>query len=697
MSDIVAIKQGLAQRAEDVAEMLLPRGRKQGNEWRCGSLQGEPGQSLGVHLTGHKAGLWSDFATGEAGDLIDLWQHTTGLKFVEVLDRAREYLGMERPKENRDPNAPRKTYKRPQKPECHAPKEKALDYLHEVRNVSVEAIAAYEVAEKDNGDILFPFLSPEGELVMATSRAPRDGAPCIPISKDFEHILGGWHAIPDDTRVIDLTEGYIDALSMYDYGYPALTVPMGGGGGRKQQWIDNEYERMERFEKVYLALDDDKVGEEAAVEIARRLGRHRCLRVRLPKKDANECLMQGVAREEIAAAIDSAESLERINSEPAGPTLICRCASEIESEHIEWLWPGRIAVGKQTCIAGDPGTGKSQLSVAIAAAISSGGEWPCGEGRAPLGNIIIFSAEDGASDTIIPRLIAAGADLNRIHIVDAVGTEAGSRRGFNLQADLKLLEEKIAEIGDVCLIVIDPISSYLGKTDSHKNAEVRGVLEPIAEMAERTRVAVCSVTHFSKPSGGTGTKALHKFIGSIAFVAAARAAFAVLEDPDDTGRRLFLHAKNNLSEAPQGLAFHLERSIVGEGIITSRVKWEYEPVAMTANEALAAETGKSTLAVEEAECFLQALLADGPVPSKQVGAEAQEAGVAKATLRRAKASLGITSYKDGMDGGWFCALPKALKSTEGAQIKNVSIFGIDEHLRASTPPMEVPSNGGRAA
>ena len=84
------------------------------------------------------------------------------------------------------------------------------------------------------------------------------------------------------------------------------------------------------------------------------------------------------------------------------------------------------------------------------------------------------------------------------------------------------------------------------------------VLEPIAEMAERTRVAVCSVTHFSKPNGGTGTKALHKFIGSIAFVAAARAAFAVLEDPDDKGRRLFLHAKNNLAEAPQGLAFRLE-------------------------------------------------------------------------------------------------------------------------------------------
>ena len=116
MSDIIAIKQGLAQRAQDVTEMLLPRGHKEGKEWRCGSLLGEPGQSLSVHLAGHKAGLWCDFATDEAGDLIDLWQQTTGLKLVEVLDRAREYLGMEVPKEYRDRHTRKKTYKVPTKP-----------------------------------------------------------------------------------------------------------------------------------------------------------------------------------------------------------------------------------------------------------------------------------------------------------------------------------------------------------------------------------------------------------------------------------------------------------------------------------------------------------------------------------------------------------------------------------------------------
>ena len=380
-----------------------------------------------------------------------------------------------------------------------------------------------------------------------------------------------------------------------------------------------------------------------------------------------------------------------------GSYLISHRASEIEPERVEWLWPARIARGKHTCIAGEPGTGKSQLSISIAAAITMGGEWPCGEGRAPLGSVIILSAEDGAADTIVPRLIAAGADRDRVHIVSAVPTENEGRRGFSLQADLDRLEQKIAEVGDVALVVIDPISSYMGKTDSHKNADVRGVLEPVAEMAERTRVAVWTVTHFSKPNGGTATKAHHKFIGSIAFVAAARAAFAVLEDPNEKDRRLFLHAKNNLAEPPQGLAFRLEQVVVKEGIVTSRVQWESEPITMTANEALAADavSKKSTPAVKEAECFLRQLLAAGPLPSSQVKSEAEEFGLNLATLRRAKTKLGIKPYKDGMKGGWVCALPKALKLSEHAQLKDVSTFGPDEHLRAPTALIDVSSNGER--
>ncbi len=275
----------------------------------------------------------------------------------------------------------------------------------------------------------------------------------------------------------------------------------------------------------------------------------------------------------------------------SGPALVSRCASEIAAEPIEWLWPGRIARGKHTCIAGEPGAGKSQLSIAIISAITTGAEWPCGEGRAIQGSAIILSAEDGAGDTIVPRLHAAGADLGSVQIIDAVkGSGGKGRRAFNLQADLELLEKEITRIGDVVLVCIDPISSYMGKTDSHKNSEVRGVLEPIGEMAERMRVAILSVTHFSKAGANTNTKALHRFIGSIAFVGAPRAAFAVIEDTDKD-RRLFLHAKNNLAPAPQGLAFRLQQTIVDpdRNIVASCTRWESEPVSMTANDALAAD------------------------------------------------------------------------------------------------------------
>jgi putative DNA primase/helicase len=376
--------------------------------------------------------------------------------------------------------------------------------------------------------------------------------------------------------------------------------------------------------------------------------------------------------------------MNTITIEDREPGLICRCASEIEPERVEWLWPGRIALGKHTCIAGEPGTGKSQLATYIAAQISMGGTWPCAEGRSPQGSVLVLSAEDGEADTIAPRLHAAEADLGRVHIISAVRTDHRSSRGFNLQADIELLEHKIAELGDVALITIDPISSYLGKTDSHKNAEVRGVLEPLSAMAERMRVAVLSVTHFSKSGAANTTKALHRFIGSIAFVGAPRMAFAVIEDADDKDRRLMLHAKNNLAAPPQGLAFRLRQTIVGEpgkGIVASCLDWERDPVTITASEALAAEIGgDAAKPCANAEAFLRELLADGPVPAKQVKVDADSVGLAWATVRQAKDRLAIKPYKAGMETGRAMSKKKRSSSKE----KPLVLVGNPEALKTHT-------------
>jgi hypothetical protein len=170
--------------------------------------------------------------------------------------------------------------------------------------------------------------------------------------------------------------------------------------------------------------------------------------------------------------------------------------------------------------------------------------------------------------------MAAGADLHRVHIIEAVRTDDGKgTRSFNLQADIERLEKLVAEIGEVLLIDIDPLSSYLGRgIDSHKNTDVRGVLEPLGKMAERTGAAVLSVTHFNKAGANTSIKALHRFIGSIAFTAAARFAFAVIEDAENEGRRLFLHVKNNLAAPPQGLAYRIEQTIVAESIVAMLIQ-----------------------------------------------------------------------------------------------------------------------------
>lgn len=367
-----------------------------------------------------------------------------------------------------------------------------------------------------------------------------------------------------------------------------------------------------------------------------------------------------------------------------GRALISMCASEITPERVEWVWTSRIAVGKQTCIGGDPGTSKSTLSIAIGAAVTRGGTWPCGEGRAPLGSVIILAAEDGAADTIVPRLLAAGADLNRVHIVTAVRTQDGQgRRTFSLQADLDLLEARIRQLGDVLLVIIDPISSYMGKGDSHKNTDVRQVLEPVSEMATRMRVAVLTITHFSKTGSTTTTKALHRFIGSIAFIGAARAGFAVMEDPDDKGRRLFLHAKNNLAPPPQGLVYRLEERVAvptkddAEAIYASAIVWDDEPVGQTADDVLGTAGGGNgePTAKEGVVEFLRTVLRDGPLGVDTVEREARSAGLLREgqrvnelkPFRSAKEELQIISEKGGFDEGWIWSLPDSPKAPSFAE------------------------------
>ena len=339
---------------------------------------------------------------------------------------------------------------------------------------------------------------------------------------------------------------------------------------------------------------------------------------------------------------------------------LSRQVSEIQAVPIHWLWQGRIARGKVSMIAGNPGLGKSQITLSIAAITSTGGAWPVDRSHCEPGNVIILSAEDDAADTLRPRLDAAGANLERIFVLDAVREANGAQRPFNLKKDLAQLDTMIEDTKDVALVIIDPITAYLGDIDSHVNAEVRGLLSPVGALAAKHDTAILAVSHFSKGGG----EAILRITGSLAFVAAVRSAYVVTKDKDDDDRRLLLALKNNIASDNTGFAFTLESAEV-KGvdclISTSRVAWEQEFVTTTADEAMSKSNGTEERgAVGEAAEFLRNLLAGGPMGAREVRLAAEEAGFAWRTVRRAQEAVRVVITKaKGANGAWFWSLPPA--------------------------------------
>jgi len=281
------ISELLSGRTEEICQYLLPGGKRIGQEYCIGSTSGEQGQSLKVHLSGGKAGLWSDFSTGEKGDLISLWMAVRNLGFVDAMREIRGYLGIAEPEYARKP---KNTYVKP-KPTGSTPNQGSpvLSWLSS-RGLNSRTISAFQVREKE-GAVIFPYIR-DGVLFHEKYRMTSEKK--FWSSKETEPILFGWQALPDDARSLVICEGEIDAMSLHQYGFPALSIPYGAGQGGKLDWIDSELERLDLFEEIILSMDMDEAGQSSIPELVRRLGRERCKVVRLPRKDANECLMAGL-------------------------------------------------------------------------------------------------------------------------------------------------------------------------------------------------------------------------------------------------------------------------------------------------------------------------------------------------------------------------------------------------------------------
>jgi hypothetical protein len=459
---------------------------------------------------------------------------------------------------------------------------------------------------------------------------------------------------PTGTWVV-IAAGEKDALTAVRLGFIATTNP---GGEGKDQWTPELNKWFSGRKRVAIMEDNDKTGHAHAIEVAKALrGIVPDIRIvqfrELPEHgDLTDWIEADPARghKELLARIESAK--------PAvGYELIK--ASTITPRIVRWLWPGHLACGELEILTGIPGIGKSQTHCFVIATVTAGRDWPDGAKGMPPRSIVMLTAEDNAAHTVIPRLIAAGADLDRVHILNRIRKDNRDRM-FLLQEDIEELEQIIRNDPAIALVTIDPITAYLGggkHFDSHRASDVRNQLGPLKDLAERTGVAFSAITH---PAKRPGAKALDHYIGSQAFIAAPRLGHIAIPEfeegsdgkPAATGRFLYATPKHNIYREMPTLAYKLIEASGGfdpeaeKEIQITRVEWCGE-VGISADQALAAASPATKgRATASAVTFVLDVLASGLALRSAVIERAEERGFSEKQLRAAREKAGVLSRKE---------------------------------------------------
>jgi len=505
---------------------------------------------------------------------------------------------------------------------------------------------------------------------------------------DRKHWLWG---LGDDTRLIlyhltqwlaaskqdwqIIVEGEKDVKTLEKLGSVATTNPMGAG-----KWKP-DYNKYCEGRLIAIICDRDEPGERHGRQIATLL--HGTTKeTRLIILDWNLPKHSDVTDLAEKHKWNSKDFFDLIEKTPAfvpkktGCQIITKRLSDVESMPVRWLWFNRFALGKLCLLVGNPGVGKSFASLDMAARISTGGYWPDGNNlpdganNAPQGSVIIMTAEDGLADTVRPRLDKMEADCSKIFAIEGVHLEQEDTQFkfwddkelpvtdfFDLSRDIGLLENKLKQLDDVKLIIIDPLSAYYGtKVDTHRNAAIRSVLAPLAEVAERHDVCILGITHLRK---STSEAAIYRVTGSIGQTAAARATWMIYPDKENQDRRLLICLKNNLSREKSGLAFEIN---------DGRIEYEQNVITTLADDLFRDESDQGA-SVQEAIEFLDGFFVNDPNPkATDVIGKAHKANISRRTLMRAKSALGIISRQH-TSGYWRWEKPEQESNREG-DIKN---------------------------
>jgi putative DNA primase/helicase len=359
------------------------------------------------------------------------------------------------------------------------------------------------------------------------------------------------------------------------------------------------------------------------------------------------------------------------------------CAKDVVIRSVAWVWYGHLARANLELMTGLPDRGKSQIHCHFAACVTTGNNWPDGKHGPTPGNVIMVTAEDTRDQTIVPRLIAAKANLSRVHFLKMIKVD-DKKRTFLLGEDLEELAQTIQRLGNVALVTLDPITAFMGSNknfDSHRATDVRSQLNPLQELSERVDVLFSAITH--PPKHGS-QKAIDQFIGSQAFIAAARVGHVCADElvideetgkpelddfgqPVTTGFNLFTTARNALLPKMPTLAYKIEGGLVvgqdpitRENITAPRIVWDPTPRGVTADQAVATGGPSRRREGPNVKAFLQDVLANGPVKERKIEELAASRTITINQLKKMKAKLNIQSKLIGFgpEGYWVWQLPE---------------------------------------
>ena len=390
-------------------------------------------------------------------------------------------------------------------------------------------------------------------------------------------------------------------------------LSLGGVSGKALRQFLSERPDVER---VFLCLDSDKAGEDACKRLAGLLpDTVSVTRIQPCMKDWNDVLAH-------RAEIPNRNYFKSIVlKEPSKPeTVKIIRMSDVELTPVEWLWKPYLPFGKLSVLQGNPGEGKTYFAMHLAAACTNGKLLPNMERMEPF-NVIYQTAEDGLGDTVKPRLIEAGADLDRVLVID------------DSEVQLTLSDERIEKAiveNNARLVIIDPIQAYLGAdVDMNRANEVRPIFMRLGQVAQRTGCAILLIGHLNKAAG---MQSLQRGLGSIDIAAAVRSVMFIGKLKHDPTMRILTHEKSSLAPPGASLAF----SLGDEG----GFRWvgEYD---ITADEMLSGIEPQRETKTQQAKDLICALLAGGKqVLSEDIDKAALERGIPGRTVRDAKRELG---------------------------------------------------------